>query len=60
MPIYEYRCPACGHELELLQSFGSPPPKCEKCEAKPVMEKKVSRTSFALKGGGWSSDGYGG
>jgi len=59
MPIYEYRCPVCGHELELLQKFKDPPPKCDKCKDEPEMDKKVSSTSFSLKGGGWASDGYG-
>ena len=58
MPIYEYRCPVCGHEVEVLQRLSDPPPKCEECEEEPVMEKQVSATSFSLKGGGWASDGY--
>ena len=26
MPIYEYRCAACGHKLEALQKFTEAPP----------------------------------
>ena len=26
MPIYEYRCASCGHELEALQKISEPPP----------------------------------
>lgn len=58
MPIYEYDCKPCKESKELLQKLGSPPPACPKCH-KP-MDKKISRTSFALKGGGWADDGYAG
>jgi predicted nucleic acid-binding Zn ribbon protein len=30
--------------------------KCPKCSGK--LEKLISRTSFALKGGGWYAEGY--
>ncbi len=63
MPMYEYKCPKCGHQEEKLQSFNDPAPNCEKnCdEKKPVkMKRLISRTSFQLKGGGWAKDGYGG
>ncbi|MGH2737749.1 MAG: FmdB family zinc ribbon protein, partial [Actinomycetota bacterium] len=26
VPVYEYRCRACGHELEEVQAMGSGPP----------------------------------
>jgi putative FmdB family regulatory protein len=65
VPIYEYRCPTCGHELSKLQKFDSPPPPCPNCppppegvEASP-MEKKLSKSGFKLEGGGWGKDGYG-
>lgn len=63
MPIYEYRCPACGHESEHLQRVGDPPPACDQegCERKGQPQtKRVSRASFELRGGGWAKDGYGG
>jgi putative FmdB family regulatory protein len=62
MPMYEYRCPKCGTELEQLQKFDDPAPACTKegCEdAGRPMTRKVSRSSFELKGGGWAKDGYG-
>lgn len=60
MPIYEYRCAQCGHELEVMQKLSDPPPDtCPKCGAKAPLERLVSRTSFQLKGGGWYSDLYG-
>jgi len=53
MPIYEYRCQACGHLLEALQKFSDEPLKmCPEC-SKPELEKQVSATSFQLKGTGW-------
>ncbi len=60
MPIYEYACEKCGHEVDLLQKIGEgPPAKCEKCGAKGKMKRRVSKSSFVLKGGGWGADLYG-
>lgn len=56
MPIYEYGCKDCGLQIELLRKYGSDPPACEGCKKK--MKKLVSRSSFALRGGGWAEDGY--
>ena len=58
MPLYEYRCTDCGHEFEKLAKVDDPPPTCpvEDCSGKS--EKRPSRTSFVLKGGGWATDGY--
>lgn len=36
-----------------------PPPACTACGDASV-ERKVSQTSFVLKGGGWYKDGYAG
>ena len=59
MPLYEYRCTKCGHEVEVLQKFTDPPlRRCEKCRSK--VEKLISRSSFQLKGGGWYDQGYSG
>ncbi len=59
MPIYEYRCPDCGHQFERIQSFkDAPVSDCPACEAHNV-KKLISKTSFALKGGGWYKDHYG-
>jgi len=53
MPIYEYRCSACSHELELLQKFADPPlVTCTKC-GHPTLIKLVSLAGFQLKGSGW-------
>ena len=53
MPIYEYRCTACGFEKEYLQKLSDAPiTVCEEC-GKPSMTKLVSAAGFQLKGSGW-------
>ncbi len=53
MPIYEYCCDACGHELDELQKLSDAPLKeCPKC-GKPALVKQVTAAAFHLKGGGW-------
>ncbi len=53
MPIYEYQCQACGHELEKLQKMADAPLKdCPDCDQSSLV-KKVSAAGFRLKGTGW-------
>ena len=53
MPIYEYKCSACSHELESLQKFTDAPlVKCPAC-GKDTLTKLVSAAGFQLKGSGW-------
>ncbi|MGD2084460.1 MAG: zinc ribbon domain-containing protein [Chromatiales bacterium] len=53
MPIYEYRCDDCGHELEAMQKMSDPAlTDCPAC-TKPALRKLVSAGAFRLKGGGW-------
>jgi putative FmdB family regulatory protein len=53
MPIYEYRCGACGHKLEALQKFADAPlTDCPVC-GKSRLTKLVSAAGFQLKGSGW-------
>lgn len=53
MPIYEYRCQACGHEMELLQKIADEPLRdCPSC-GEGQLRKLVSAVGFRLKGGGW-------
>lgn len=53
MPIYEYQCGACGHELELIQRMSDPPlVDCPVC-GQPALKKKISAAGFRLSGGGW-------
>ena len=53
MPIYEYQCESCEHELEALQKISDDALKdCPSCKA-PNLKKKISAAGFRLKGGGW-------
>jgi len=53
MPIYEYRCGACGQDHEVLQKVSEPPlTKCPAC-GKQKLKKLLSAAGFQLKGSGW-------
>jgi len=53
MPIYEYRCGRCSHELEALQKISdSPLRKCPEC-GKLTLRRLISAPVFRLKGAGW-------
>ncbi len=53
MPIYEYICQACGHELEAIQKLSDAPLRvCPAC-AKAELKKCISAAGFQLKGSGW-------
>jgi putative FmdB family regulatory protein len=53
MPIYEYRCESCGHELEKMQKLADAPlTDCPAC-GQPALKKLISAVGFRLKGSGW-------
>jgi len=53
MPIYAYRCSACGHQEDHLQRLADAPlTKCPAC-GKKKYEKQLSAAGFQLKGSGW-------
>ena len=53
MPIYEYQCEACSHNLEALQKLSDAPlVDCPAC-GKPSLKKQISAAGFRLSGGGW-------
>ena len=53
MPIYEYRCEACGHELDALQKVSDDPlTDCPSCSA-VALRRLISAPVFRLKGSGW-------
>ncbi len=53
MPIYEYRCDACGHYLDALQKIADAPLRdCPSCGAS-ALRRLVSAPNFRLKGSGW-------
>ena len=53
MPIYEYQCEACNHQLEVLQKMSAEPLlRCPACD-KDRLKKLISAAAFKLKGSGW-------
>ena len=53
MPFYEYQCPHCGFDEEVLQSINDKPlKKCPRCR-KTGLKKLISAPVFRLKGSGW-------
>ena len=53
MPIYAYRCAACGHSRDVLQKISDPVlTVCPACGA-DQFQKQVTAAGFQLKGSGW-------
>jgi putative FmdB family regulatory protein len=53
MPFYEYECPHCGYQDEVLQKINDKPlKKCPSC-GKTGLKKLMSAPVFRLKGSGW-------
>ncbi len=53
MPIYAYRCSACGHAQDVLQKLSDPLlTTCPEC-GRDTYEKQVTAAGFRLKGSGW-------
>ena len=53
MPIYEYRCAACGHQEDHLQKLADAAlTKCPAC-GKKKYRKQLTAAGFQLKGSGW-------
>jgi putative FmdB family regulatory protein len=53
MPIYAYRCDACGHAKDVLQKVSDAPlTTCPACGAEQF-RKQVTAAGFQLKGSGW-------
>ena len=53
MPIYAYRCAACGHSKDVLQKMSDPVlSACPNCGAE-TFQKQVTAAGFQLKGSGW-------
>ena len=53
MPIYAYRCEACGFAKDVLQKVSDPQlTVCLECGA-PQFRKQVTAAGFQLKGTGW-------
>ncbi|QNI31203.1 zinc ribbon domain-containing protein [Alloacidobacterium dinghuense] len=57
MPLYEYRCKACGHQFEKIQSFSAPEEKvCPVCGGE--VERLISAPAVQFKGSGWYVTDY--
>ena len=53
MPIYAYRCDACGFARDVLQKISDAPlTVCESCK-QPSFRKQLTAAGFQLKGTGW-------
>ena len=58
MPLYEYRCDACGHRFEQIQKFSDPPVDvCPSCGERKV-QKLLSSPAIQFKGSGWYITDY--
>src|SRR5438445_10830705 len=58
MPLYEYRCDACGRRFEKIQRFSDAPLEtCELCGKGPV-RKLMSSPAIHFKGSGWYITDY--
>ena len=58
MPLYEYDCERCG-TFEVKQKMDDAP-LTEHADCGAPVARRISLSSFSLKGGGWHADGYGG
>ena len=53
MPIYAYRCEACGFAKDVLQKISDPQlTVCPEC-GKDSFKKQLTAAGFQLKGSGW-------
>ena len=53
MPMYDYQCASCGHQLEAIQKISDAPlVDCPACQA-PELKKMLSMPGFRLSGTGW-------
>lgn len=53
MPIYAYRCEACGFAKDVLQKVSDAPlTQCPSCH-KENFRKQLTAAGFQLKGTGW-------
>jgi putative FmdB family regulatory protein len=57
LPLYPYRCTACGHRFEKIQKFGAKPEEvCPKCGG--VLERTLTAPGLSFKGAGWYVNDY--
>jgi putative FmdB family regulatory protein len=59
MPTYEYRCEACGHEVEYFQSMSAgAKKKCPACSKLRLKRKISAGAGVVFKGGGFYETDY--
>jgi putative FmdB family regulatory protein len=59
LPLYEYRCTACGYSFEKIQSFSAEPEsECPKCQG--VLVRPVTAPALRFAGAGWYVNDYAG
>lgn len=59
MPTYDYRCTACGHTFDELQTFSEPPlTKCPKCKKNKLERLFGGGGAIIFKGGGFYETDY--
>jgi putative FmdB family regulatory protein len=59
MPTYEYRCDACGHQFDELQSFKDEPLKvCPKCHQEKLRRLFGTGAAILFKGSGFYETDY--
>lgn len=59
MPLYEYRCTACGYSFEKIQSFSAKPEtECPKCHG--ALIRPVTAPALRFEGAGWYVNDYAG
>ncbi len=57
MPLYEYRCKACGHRFEKIQTFSAADEKeCPVCKGE--VERLISAPAVHFSGSGFYSTDY--
>src|SRR3954454_18362145 len=59
MPTYDYKCNACGHTFDELQSFSEPPlTKCPKCKKNKLERLFGGGGAIIFKGSGFYETDY--
>ncbi len=56
MPVFEYKCSKCGFTTTLMENTGADRYKdCPNCKGRDSLVRQISRSTFILKGAGWSN-----
>ena len=59
MPIYEYRCSHCGHELEAFHAMSAPSLRtCPKCGRRRLVRRIGAGAGVIFKGSGFYQTDY--